>query len=91
MNTKPIPVILALIACLISCVISILEGVSFALFVKRFAITAVVFLVLGFVITIFLNKGFQVEQEELKKEESQEQNGDGSEEDISSESEENEK
>ena len=55
MNTKPLAVIITLIACLITCVISIVEGVGFALFVKRFALTALIFLTIGVVITIFIN------------------------------------
>lgn len=67
MNTKPLAVIITLIACFISCVISIANGVGFAIFVKRFALTALVFMTIGVVITVFINKGFQVDQDETEK------------------------
>lgn len=79
MNTKPLAVIITLIACLISCVISIVEGVGFALFVKRFALTTLVFFIIGVVITVFINKGFQVDKEETEKQNLETEDGANSE------------
>ena len=91
MNTKPIAVILTLVACLISCVISIVEGVRFGVFVERFAITALVFLALGTAITVFLNKGFQVDQEETEQQEDETEENGESPEDFQSEESDDEK
>ena len=60
---------MTLCACLISCIVSIIQGVDFGIFVLRFAVTAVVFLFLGFIIQIFLNIGFKVEKEETEAQE----------------------
>ena len=45
---KLIPPFTALLACFISSVVSIVQHVDFGVFVKRLAISAVVFLILGF-------------------------------------------
>lgn len=77
MKQKPLAIIMTLCACLISCIVSIIQGVGFGVFVKRFAVTALVFLLLGFIIQIFLNMGFKVEQEETEaQEEEQQENSD---------------
>lgn len=56
MNTKPVPVTIALIASAVSCIMSIIEHVAFKTFVLRFALTALVFYVLGSIIRFCIDK-----------------------------------
>ncbi len=56
MNTKPVPVTIALIASAVSCIMSIIEHVSFKTFVVRFALTALVFYILGSIIRFCIEK-----------------------------------
>lgn len=69
MNTKPLPIIVTLVACLISCVVSIFEGVGFRIFVIRFALTALIFYVVFSFVRVFLDIGLKVDKEETEKQE----------------------
>lgn len=89
MNRKSLPIIITLIAALISCVSSILIGVSFNEFVKRFAITVVIFYILGSIIKVAIDIGFKVDEEETAKMEDEQAEGEDSEDEDSSESNEN--
>lgn len=89
MNRKSLPIIITLIAALISCVSSILIGVSFDVFVKRFAITVVVFYIIGSIIKVAMDIGFKVDEEETAKMEYEQNEADDSEEDETSEANEN--
>ncbi len=64
MNTKPIPAIITLIGAAICCAVSLVMGFSFAVFVKRFALTVLIFYVLGLTIKICLDIGFKVDKED---------------------------
>jgi len=59
MNTKPIPVIITLAAAFISCVVSILQRVEFAVFVRRLFLVVVIFLFMGTIIKIILDYSFR--------------------------------
>ena len=76
-KTKLIPPFTALLASLISCVVSIVQQVDFALFVKRLAIAAAVFLLIGYIVRIALWYVFKPEPEE-----SEEEDKEGSDEDV---------
>ena len=67
MNTKPIPIMITLLASGISCILSLLQEVSFKTFVIRFALTALIFYFLGSVIRVLLDKAFKIDIEETKK------------------------
>ncbi|MGN0350448.1 MAG: hypothetical protein ACI4ES_02270 [Roseburia sp.] len=86
MKTKPIPAIIMLIAGFVACVIGICQHMDMELFLKTVLITMLVFLVLGQVVRIILDRNIEKmadpkeeteeentsddETEELKKEES---------------------
>ena len=59
MNTKPIPVIIALAAALLSCVISIVQHVEFSVFVSRLLVVVLIFLVMGTIIKMILDYSFR--------------------------------
>ncbi len=59
MNTKPIPIIITLAAAFISCVVSILQKVEFAVFVRRLFLVVVIFLFMGTIIKIILDYSFR--------------------------------
>ena len=59
MNTKPIPIIITLIAALISCIMSILQRVEFSVFVYRLFVVVLVFLVMGTIIKMVLDFSFR--------------------------------
>ncbi|MCI8895080.1 MAG: hypothetical protein HFI41_10580 [Lachnospiraceae bacterium] len=69
MNTKIIPVILALIAGLITCIVSFMNRVSPRKFVMALLAVVLIFLVIGFVWKIILDRSFpppkEPEDEEL--------------------------
>ena len=67
MKTKPIPIIICLLASGISCVISIMQGVKFSTFVFRFAITALIFYIFGVLIRVVIDRSFKIDQEETEK------------------------
>lgn len=58
MNTKPIPIIMALSAALVSCLISISQGVDFATFLARLILSVFLFYFVGIVVGIFLLNAF---------------------------------
>ena len=72
-----IPPFTALLASLIACVVSIVQQVDFALFVKRLAIAAAVFLLIGYIVRIALWYVFKPEPKE-----SEEEDKEGSDEDV---------
>jgi hypothetical protein len=59
MNTKPIPIIITLVAALISCVISIMQHADFSVFVTRLLVVVLIFLFMGTVIKIILDYSFR--------------------------------
>jgi hypothetical protein len=71
-NTKPLPIIICLLASGIACVISILQGVDFGIFVRRFALTALVFYLLGVIVRVVIDRTFKIDMEETLKQQEQE-------------------
>lgn len=67
MKTKSIPVIIVLIAAAISCFASVIQGVSFDVFTKRLFWTVIIFTVIGVVVSILMNRGFQTMVEDARK------------------------
>lgn len=80
-NTKPVPAIITLGAAFVSCIISIFDNVGLGVFVERLLIVVVIFLIMGSIIKMFLDYSFksmdeptlieQLENQELKEEESE--------------------
>lgn len=54
MNTRPIPIALALAAAGATCIISIVQGVTFGIFLLRLFVVAVIFYIIGIVVGILL-------------------------------------
>lgn len=75
MKTKIIPVVLALVAGLITCVVSFLNGLSPRAFVKALCLVVVIFLVLGLVWEIILERAFPPPEEPPAEEESSPETG----------------
>ena len=67
MKTKSIPVIIVLIAAAISCFASVIQGVSFDVFTKRLFWTVIIFTVIGVVVSILMNRGFQTIVEDARE------------------------
>lgn len=67
MKTKSIPVIIVLIAAVISCFASVIQGVSFDVFTKRLFWTVIIFTVIGVVVSILMNRGFQTMVEDARE------------------------
>ena len=67
MKTKPIPIIICLLASGISCLISIMQGVKFTTFVFRFAVTALIFYFFGILIRVVIDRSFKIDKEETEK------------------------
>ncbi|MCR4998853.1 MAG: hypothetical protein K6A05_03330 [Lachnospiraceae bacterium] len=63
METKRIPPIVALTACAISCIVSIVQGVSFGTFTVRLVVSALLFLTLGTIIKMVFDWAFAPEAE----------------------------
>lgn len=68
MNTKPIPIIITLIAALVSCVASIIQHVSFTIFTTRLLWAVIIFGVIGSIVKVILDKSLNVMEEETDKE-----------------------
>ncbi|MCR4781970.1 MAG: hypothetical protein K5851_04400 [Lachnospiraceae bacterium] len=71
-NTKPLPIAICLLASGIACVISIIQGVDFGVFVKRFALVALIFYVLGVIVRVVIDRTFKIDMEETQKQQEQE-------------------
>lgn len=67
MKTKSIPVIIVLTAAAISCFASVIQGVSFDVFTKRLFWTVIIFTVIGVVVSILMNRGFQTMVEDARE------------------------
>ena len=87
MNTKLIPPVVALSACAISCVVSIIQRVSFGTFTIRLVVSALLFLTIGAIIKMVLDWALAPEPElpEDMEAESSEEEGETSEENQSEE------
>jgi hypothetical protein len=68
MNTKPIPIIITLIAALVSCVASIIQNVSFTIFTTRLLWAVIIFGVIGSIVKVILDKSLNVMEEETDEE-----------------------
>jgi ABC-type bacteriocin/lantibiotic exporter with double-glycine peptidase domain len=71
-NTKPLPIIICLAASGIICVISIIQGVDFGVFVKRFALVALIFYVLGVIVRVVIDRTFKIDMDETIKQQEME-------------------
>ncbi|MBD8914655.1 MAG: hypothetical protein UEY91_08420 [Lachnospiraceae bacterium] len=69
MNTKPIPIIITLLAAGITCLVSAIQRVPFAIYTKRLFIAVVCFALIGTVIKIVLDRSFPVMEEENEQNE----------------------
>ncbi|MGN0241592.1 MAG: hypothetical protein ACI4CS_07895 [Candidatus Weimeria sp.] len=89
-NTRPIPILVTLAAAGISSVVSILKDVSFGRFVVNLLITVIIFGIIGSLVRVFLDIGFQVDkkEEEQKDMESEDDKADQDEESSDKESDE---
>lgn len=63
MNTKPLPIAICLAASGIACVISIYQKVDFSVFLIRFALTALIFYIIGVVFAMVLNHVMKPEED----------------------------
>ncbi|MCR5272176.1 MAG: hypothetical protein K6E13_04240 [Lachnospiraceae bacterium] len=61
MNTKPLPAAFALIAGALVCIISFIQQVDMVVFAQRFIIATLVFLLLGVIAKIVLDRNFKEE------------------------------
>ena len=82
MNTKPLPIAIALAASGTACIISIYQKVDFS--VLRFALTALIFYIIGGVITMVLNYTLKTGKKELEEQEELEAESDATESDEES-------
>lgn len=64
MNTKPIPIIITLLAAGITCLVSAIQRVPFGIYTKRLFIAVVCFALIGTVIKVILDRSFSVMEEE---------------------------
>ncbi len=74
MNTRPIPILLALSAAGMTCVISIVQKVSFGIFLLRLFVVVVIFYLLGIFVGILFLEALGPEKK--KGDEKQEEDGD---------------
>ena len=72
MNTKPIPIIITLLAAGITCLVSAIQRVPFAIYTKRLFIAVVCFALIGTVIKVILDRSFPVMEEEDQEEDENE-------------------
>ena len=72
MNTKPIPIIITLLAAGITCLVSAIQRVPFAIYTKRLFVTVVCFALIGTVIKVILDRSFPVMEEEDQEEDENE-------------------
>lgn len=63
-NTRPIPILITLSAAGISSVVSILKQVTFGRFVWNLLITVIIFGILGCLVRVFLDIGFNIDKKE---------------------------
>jgi len=87
MNTKLIPPVVALSACAISCVVSLIQRASFGTFTIRLVVSALLFLTIGAIIKMVLDWALAPEAElpDDMEVESSEDEGETSEETTSDE------
>ncbi|MCR5640378.1 MAG: hypothetical protein K6G04_03380 [Lachnospiraceae bacterium] len=92
MNTKMIPPFVALMACAISCIVSIVQHVAFGTFTVRLVVSALLFLTIGSIVKMVLDWALAPEAElpEDMEEESSDEAGETSEEATSDEASEDE-
>lgn len=79
MNTKPIPILIVLLASCIACGISVFQRVEFTVFFHRFLYTVLIFTVIGIVVKILLDIAFKKNEEEGEGEEGEGEGTEGEE------------
>lgn len=67
MNTKPVPAIVMLITGFVACIVSICQHYSFGKFVRTELLVLVIFYLLGCIVKLVLDKGFEVMQDPLSE------------------------
>ncbi len=65
MKTKLIPALISLLACAVVCVNSLRCGHSFSVFAHHFVITAIVFYIIGIIVKVIIDKGYDVMSDSL--------------------------
>ncbi len=75
MNTRPIPIVLALAAAGMTCIISIVQKVSFGIFLLRLFVVVVLFYLLGIFVGILFLEALGPEKKPKDEEEAGEQDG----------------
>lgn len=85
MKTKHIPVMIALAAGLITCFISFFNHVGIEKFVGTLCLVVVIFLIIGLVVKVVLDKNFPLETEEEEQGNEQEEAADGEDKDSEEE------
>lgn len=73
MNTKPIPIMITLIAAFISCIASVIQGVSFGVFTKRLLLSVLCFAVIGIIVRVMIDRSFKTMEEENEPENEEEE------------------
>lgn len=73
MNTKPIPVIITLLAAAITSLASVIQGVSFDIFTKRLLGAVVCFAIMGIIVRVILDRSFRIMEPEEEPEEEQDE------------------
>ena len=91
MNTKPLPIAITLAASFVTCMISILSKASFEQCVIRFALTALIFYIIGSIIRVVIDRTVKADLEEMmRQKEAEEKAGEGQEEETKDQSEDQE-
>lgn len=74
MNTKPIPVIITLIAAGISCVASLIQNVGLHIFTVRLLVTVICFYIIGSIVRVAFDRGLKTMDETKDEETSESEN-----------------
>lgn len=91
MNTKPLPIAITLAASFVTCLISILSKSSFEQFVIRFALTALIFYIIGSIIRVVIDRTVKADLEEMmRQKKAEEEAGEGQKEETKDQSEDQE-
>ncbi len=65
MRTKLIPALISLLACAVICINSFVYNYTFEMFARRFIIAAIVFYIIGIIVKIIIDKGYDVMSDSL--------------------------
>ena len=76
MKTRPIPVIIMLTAGFVACIVGIIQRMDMEIFVKTVLVAMVIFLLLGQVVRIILERNIQKMADIVEEPEDSEENSD---------------